>query len=271
MMADRVQFSIDGYPVHAATGGRAHARGGRLAVFVHGAGLDHTVWSWQSRWLAFRGWNVLAIDLPGHGGSAGIPLTDIGAMAQWLLAVIMAAGAESATVIGHSMGSLIALEAAALAPSRIDGLVLIGSAATMPVHPDLLAAAQANQQSAIDMVNLWGFGYRAGIGGSAAPGFWMVGAGERILQRARQGVLYADLAACNGYRNGLAAAAKVRAPTLLVSGERDQMTPLKSARQLAAAIPSARLLVLAGAGHMLLTERPDELLDALAERLDAIQ
>ncbi len=253
--------------MHAATGGRAHARGGRIAVFVHGAGLDHTVWAWQSRWLAFRGWNVLALDLPGHGHSAGRPLTDIASMAQWLIAVIMAVGAEAATVIGHSMGSLIALEAAALAPSRIDGLVLIGSAAAMPVHPDLLAAAQANQQSAIDMVNLWGYGYSAGIGGCAAPGFWMVGAGERILQRAGHGVLHADLAACNGYRNGLAAAASVRAPTLLISGERDQMTPLKSARQLAAAIPAARLLVLAGAGHMLLAERPGELLDAFSEQL----
>lgn len=266
-MTDLVQFSINGYSVHAATGGRSHARGGRLAVLVHGAGLDHTVWAWQSRWLAFRGWNVLALDLPGHGRSAGPPLTDIGAMAQWLVTVITAAGADTAALIGHSMGSLVALEAAALAPTRVDGLVLIGSAPTMPVHPDLLAAAQANLQSAIDMVNLWGYGYSAGMGGSPAPGVWMVGAGERILQRAGPGVLYADLAACNGYRGGLERAAAVNVPTLLVSGERDQMTPLKRARQLAAAIPAARLLVLAGAGHMLLAERPNELLDALAEHL----
>lgn len=269
-MGDIAQFSVNGHFVHAAAGGRAHVRGRRLAVFVHGAGLDHTVWAWQSRWLAFRGWNVLALDLPGHGRSAGPPLTDIRAMAEWLIAVISAAGAAAATVIGHSMGSLVALDAAALVPSRIDGLVLIGSAATMPVNADLLAAAQANQQGAIDMVNLWGYGYSAGMGGSPAPGVWMIGTGERILQRAGPGVLYADLAACNGYRDGLAAAGRVSAPTLLVSGERDQMTPLKSARQLAAAIPAARLLILAGAGHMLLAERPDELLDALAEHLGAV-
>jgi pimeloyl-ACP methyl ester carboxylesterase len=253
--------------VYAATGGRTHAPGQRYAVFVHGAGLDHTVWALQSRWLAFRGWNVLAVDLPGHGQSDGSPLTDIGAMAEWLLALLTAAGADKAALIGHSMGALIALEAAAQFPSRVDGLVLIGSAASMPVHPDLLAAAQANQQAAIDMVNLWGYGYSAGLGGSAAPGVWMVGAGERVLQRARPGVLYADLAACNAYRTGLEAAARVVAPTLLVSGERDQMTPLKNARQLAAAIATARLLELPGAGHMLLAERPDELLEALAGEL----
>jgi len=170
-------------------------------------------------------------------------------------------------LIGHSMGSLIALETAARAPERTLQLVLIGSAAAMPVHPDLLAAAQANRHEAIDMVNLWGYGQRAGLGGSAAPGVWMTGAGERILERAGPGVLYADLAACNAYGTGLEAARKVTAPTLLISGERDQMTPLKSALKLAAAIPGARLRSLARAGHMLMAERPDELLAAFKSEL----
>lgn len=261
-----MQLIVNGHATHVATGGRVHAAGQPWAVFVHGAGLDHTVWALQSRWLAFRGWNVLAVDLPGHGRSEGAPLTSIGAMADWLVALLDAAGAPTAAVIGHSMGSLIALEAAARAPARVDRLILIGSAATMPVHPDLLAAAQANQQAAIDMVNLWGYGQAAGLGGSAAPGVWMVGAGERVLQRARPGVLHCDLAACNAFK-GLEVAAAVRAPTLLVSGERDQMTPLKNARQLAAAIPGAQLTVLPGAGHMLLAECPDALLDAFRAHL----
>ena len=137
----------------------------------------------------------------------------------------------------------------------------------MPVHPELLAAAAANDHAAIDMVNLWGYGYRAGLGGSRAPGVWMAGAGERILERAPPGVLHNDLAACNAYRDGLASAAKLAAPTLLICGERDQMTPLKSARALAAAIPGVVLLTLAGAGHMLMAERPDEVLDAIANHL----
>ena len=262
-----MKFSIDGQAAYAATGGRAHGADRPFAVFIHGAGLDHTVWALQSRWLAFHAWNVLAVDLPGHGRSDGSPRPDIGAMADWVLAIAAAAGAGSAALIGHSMGALVALEAAARKPERVSSLVLVGSAAVMPVHPDLLAAAKANAHAAIDMVNLRGYGYAAGIGGSAAPGVWMVGAGERILERARPGALYSDLAACNGYADGLKSAAQVRAPSLLVSGTKDQMTPLRSARTLAAAIAGARLVALEGAGHMLLAERPDELMAALQTHL----
>jgi pimeloyl-ACP methyl ester carboxylesterase len=234
---------------------------------VHGSGLDHTVWALQSRWLAFHGWNVLALDLPGHGRSDGPPLPDIGAMARWLAAVITAAQATSAVLIGHSMGSLIALETAARFPDQVRSLVLIGTAAAMPVHPDLLAASAANQHAAIDMVNLWGYGYAAGLGGSRAPGVWMVGAGERILEKAKSGVLHTDLAACNAYRDGLAAASAVKAAVLLICGANDQMTPLKNGRALAQRMSSATFVALEGAGHMLLAERPYEVQDAIAKHL----
>jgi len=262
-----VKFSIEGRAAYAATGGRGHEPNRPFAVFIHGAGLDHTVWALQSRWLAVHGWNGLAVDLAGHGRSEGPPRPDIGAMADWVLAVATAAGADSAALIGHSMGALVALEAAAREPGRVSSLVLVGSAASMPVHPDLLAAAKANDHAAIDMVNLWGHGYAAGLGGSAAPGVWMVGAGERTLERAPPGVLHNDLAACNAYADGLVSAARVRAPALLISGSKDQMTPLKSARTLATAIPGARLVALEGAGHMLLAERPDDLMAALQTHL----
>jgi pimeloyl-ACP methyl ester carboxylesterase len=177
------------------------------------------------------------------------------------------AQAQTAVLIGHSMGSLAALAAAASAPERVNRLVLISTAATMSVHPDLLAAARANKHAAIDMVNLWGFGPVAGLGGSRAPGLWMVGAGERILEGAQPGVLHSDLAACDAYREGLGAAAKIQVPTLVMAGEKDQMIPLKSARILASAIPASQLVVLEGAGHMLMAERPDEVLRALAAHL----
>ncbi len=259
-----MRFIIDGHAVFGATGGRAHEASRPLALFIHGAGLDHTVWALQSRWLAFHGWNVLALDLPGHGRSQGPPLPTIAAMAAWVAAVVEAAGAKSAALIGHSMGALIALEAAARFPGRVGSLVLIAPAAAMAVHPDLLAASAANDHAAIDMVNLWGHGYTAGLGGSRAPGVWMVGAAERILEKAAPGVLHNDLQACNAYREGLAAAAHVAAPTLLICGERDQMTPLKAGRALAAGIAGAAVVALKGAGHMLLAERPYEVQDAVA-------
>jgi pimeloyl-ACP methyl ester carboxylesterase len=208
---------------------------------------------------------VLAVDLPGHGKSGGAPLPSIVAMADWIVALLDAVGAAKARLIGHSMGSLIALDAAARHGDRISSIALIGAAAAMPVHQDLLAAAAANSQGAIDMVNLWGHGGPAVMGGSLAPGLWMIGAAQRVLQKAEPGVLHNDLAACNAYAEGLSTASKITCPATLVLGQRDAMTPLSAGKKLGAAIDGARLAVLEGAGHMLMAERPDEVLAALRD------
>jgi pimeloyl-ACP methyl ester carboxylesterase len=258
-----MRFFVNGVSTYAATGGRDFDSALPLVVFLHGGGLDHTVWALLARWFAHRGASVLAPDLPGHGRSGGEVLSSIAAMADWTAALIEAAGARKATLIGHSMGSLIVLETAARHPDRVTALGLIGTAAAMPVSRELLAAAQANDHAALDMVDIWGHGFRASLGGSLAPGMWMLGGGMRLLERARPGVLFADLSACNDYRDGLAAAAKVTAPAILVLGERDLMTPAKAGAELAAALPKAQVVALKGAGHMLMSERPDEVLDAL--------
>jgi pimeloyl-ACP methyl ester carboxylesterase len=135
----------------------------------------------------------------------------------------------------------------------------------MPVSSDLLNAAKTDDHAAIDMVSLWGLGFRASLGGSLAPGLCMLGGAERLLERARPGLLFNDLSACNDYRDGLTSAARVTAPTVLVLGERDLMTPAKAGKALAAAIPAARTVVIEGAGHMLMSERPDEVLAALRD------
>jgi pimeloyl-ACP methyl ester carboxylesterase len=161
------------------------------------------------------------------------------------------------------MGSLIALETAARHPAKVSALGLIGTAATMSVGPDLLKAAEANDHEAVDMVSIWGLGYQAELGGSLAPGLWMHFGAQRVLEQNRPGVLFNDLAACNAYQNALAAAAKITVPTTLILGERDMMTPAKAGKTLAAAIPNSRTVVLRGVGHMMMVERPDELLAAL--------
>ena len=260
-----MELVVDGMKTYAATGGRDHDPALPLIVFLHGAGLDHTVWALLARWFAHRGWGVLAPDLPGHGRSDGEPLDSIRAMADWTATLIAAAGASKATIIGHSMGSLVALETAARHGERVTSIGLIGTAAAMPVSRDLLAAAEADDHAAIDMVCIWGYGFRAGIGGSLAPGMWMLGGAERLLARARPGILFKDLRACSDYRDGLAAAARVTAPATLVLGERDVMTPAKAGRELAAALRNARVVALEGAGHMLMSERPDEVLDAVRD------
>jgi pimeloyl-ACP methyl ester carboxylesterase len=258
-----MRLVVDGAEVFAGTGGRDLDPALPAMIFLHGAGFDHSIWALLARSFAHHGFGVLAPDLPGHGRSAGAPLASIAALADWTAALIDAAGVTAAGLVGHSMGSLVALEAAARCPEKVAALSLIATAAPMRVSDDLLNAAKANDHAAIDMISLWGYGYDATLGGSQVPGLWMLGGGERLLEHARPGVLFADLSACNDYRDALAAAAKVTVPSVVIQGSRDVMTPAKSGKAIAAAIPSCRLTVLEGAGHMLMSERPDEVLAAL--------
>jgi pimeloyl-ACP methyl ester carboxylesterase len=257
-----MQLSVNGSQTFAATGGQPFDPKLPTVVFLHGAGFDHSAWALHSRWFAHHGFGVLAPDLPGHGRSQGKPLTSIEALADWTIALLDAAGAANAKLIGHAMGSLIALEAAARHPSRVSELCLIATSDAMAVSADLLGAAEKNEHDAIDMVSIWGLGFPAEIGGSLAPGVWMHGGAQRTLEAAGPGVLHADLAACNAYRNAVAAARAANIPVTLILGERDMMTSVKNGRALAAAFPSARTVVLKGAGHMLMAERPDEVLAA---------
>ena len=258
-----MQLSVNGIDTFIATGGRAFDASPPTLVLLHGAGFDHTTWALHSRWFVHHGYGVLAPDLPGHGRSAGAPLSTIAAMADWTAALLDAAGTAKAWLVGHSMGSLIALETAARHPAKVSALGLIGTAATMTVGPDLLKAAEANDHGAVDMVSIWGLGYQAELGGSLAPGLWMHGGAERVLEQSRPGVLFKDLAACNAYQGALAAAAGITVPATIILGERDMMTPARAGRALAAALPNSRTVVLRGAGHMMMVERPDELLAAL--------
>jgi pimeloyl-ACP methyl ester carboxylesterase len=258
-----MNLTVNGKDVFAATGGRDFDKSLPAVVLIHGAGFDHSAWALHSRWFAHHGFAVLVPDLPGHGRAQGPALKSIADMADWIAALLDAAGASKARLIGHSMGSLIALETAARHPAKVSALSLIGTAATMTVGPDLLKAAEANDHDAIDMVSIWGLGFDAEIGGSLAPGMWMHGGAQRVLQHCGPGVLFSDLSACNSYQDALAAAAKVTVPTTLILGEKDMMTPAKAGKALAAAIPHARTVMLRGAGHMMMSERPDELLAAL--------
>jgi pimeloyl-ACP methyl ester carboxylesterase len=261
-----MQLAVNGLDTFAATGGKDFDPALPTIVLLHGAGFDHSTWALHSRWFAHHGHGVLAPDLPGHGRTSGAPLATIADMAEWTAALIDAAGVATARLVGHSMGSLIALETAARHPAKVSALSLIGTAATMTVGPDLLKAAEANDHAAIDMVSIWGLGFQAELGGSLAPGLWMHSGAQRVLERCRPGVLFNDLSACNAYQNALAAAAQIKVPATFILGERDMMTPAKAGKALAAALPNSRTVVLRGAGHMMMAEQPDQLLAALGER-----
>ncbi len=258
-----MELSVDGDSVFAATGGRAHDPALPAVVFIHGAGMDHTVWALQARYFAHHGRSVLAPDLLGHGRSEGEPLAAIADMADWLVRLLDAQGIEAAALAGHSMGALIALDCAARHGDRVRALALLGAAPAMPVHPDLLAAAEANNHVAFDLVTSWAHGETGHFGGNLAPGIWLMGGGERLLERAAPGLLHRDLAACATYDQGLERAAAVSCPTLLILGAQDRMTPAKAGRKLADAIPSAQSTIIEGCGHMMMTEKPNETLDAM--------
>jgi pimeloyl-ACP methyl ester carboxylesterase len=258
-----VNLVVDGKQAYAYTGGRAFDPALPAVVFIHGAEHDHCVWGLQSRYLAHHGRGVLAVDLPGHGRSQGPPLDSVEAIADWVLALLGAAGLEQAALVGHSMGSLIAVECAARYPTRISRIALIGTAFPMRVSDELLEATRSNEPLAQDMVNIWSHSAYAHYPGSPGPGFWVIGTNLRLMQRQKPGVMHVDFAACNSYANGSAAAAQVACPALLVLGKRDIMTPPRATRELVGALKDKRVIEIAGSGHALMAEKPDEVLDAL--------
>ena len=258
-----MDLMVDGHKVHVTTGGVAPDGAGPAVVLIHGAGLDRSVWSMQARYLAHKGIDTYVPDLPGHGHSDGEPIPDIPAMGDWIIRFMDAVGVEKAVIAGHSMGSLITLETAARHPERVSGIVMIGAAQTMPVHPDLLAAAEANDSLAHELITDWGFGSAPHIGGHPQPGTWVMGGGLATFANGPAGALANDLAACNAY-DGLESAGRVKCPALFILGSEDKMTPLKSGRALAEAIAGAKVQVMSRTGHMLMAERPRDVAKLLA-------
>ena len=230
-------------------------------VFVHGAGLDHSWFGLQSRYFGYHGYNVLAVDLPGHGRSAGPPLPTIGGMADWIFEVVNSLKMEKTSIVGHSMGSLVGLECALRQPERVERIVLIGTAYPMTVGEEFLDAARRDHHDAFDMHAIWSHAPRVPLGANPNPGMWMYGDTLARLARLAPGVLYNDLKACNEYRLSGAAAC----PALFILGRQDAMTPPRNSKSLQEKIPQSKSVVIDPSGHSLMAEAPDATLDALVE------
>lgn len=262
-----MDIQLQGHAIRLYHGGSAFDKNRPAILLLHGAGHDHSVWTFQARHLAQRGFTIVAPDLPAHGRSAGPQLSSIEALAAWTLALADALELDRIRLAGHSMGSLIALAATAAAPQRITALALLGSIAPMPVAPALLLAAQEDRARAHGMINQWSYTPRGQLGASPTPGSWLTGANLSLMERQAPGVLATDLAACNAWQDGLATAGRVVCPTLLICGERDQMTPPRAVKPLRDALVNAqggaRMMEIPGAGHALMAEAPDAISDAL--------
>jgi pimeloyl-ACP methyl ester carboxylesterase len=266
-----MRLQVHGRDVYAYTGARAFDAPLPTIVFVHGAAHDHSVFGLQSRYFAHHGRNVLAVDLPAHGRSAGPALASVEAIAGWIAALLDAAGVQEAALVGHSMGALATLEAAARMPARVTRLALLGPAVPMAVSDELLEAAGRDDHVAFELINGWSHSAGKQLGGNTFPGLWMTGQNMRLMERSQPRVLATDLMACKLYANGLEAAARIRCPALVVLGARDIMAPPKGAQALIDALPDARVVVLPDTGHALMAEQPDAVLDALRPFVFAAQ
>jgi len=262
-----MEINVNGQKAYAYTGGKTFDPKLPAVLFIHGGEQDHSVWGLQSRYLAHHGYGVLAVDLPGHGRSGGAALARIAEMADWIVAVLDWAGVRTAALVGHSMGSLVALDCAARYPQRITRIALLAFAYPMRVSRELLQATKNDEPAAHAMINAWSHSAYAHYPSNPGPGSWVLGQNLRLMQRQKPGVLHADFSACNDYGDGRERAAQIKCPTLFLLAGRDAMTPARGAHEIAGAIPGAKTVTLQDCGHNLMAEKPDEVLDLLAEFL----
>ena len=270
-----MELIVNGNETYCYTGGKAFDAARPTAVFIHGVLNDHSVWGLQSRYLAHHGWNVLAVDLPGHCRSQGDAPSSVEEAADFIIALLGAAGVRRAALVGHSWGSLIALEAAARLKDRVSHLVLVGTAFPMKVSQALLDSSLNEPMKALKLVNVLSSSTLAPPPSALGPGTWVYGAslalGRRVLAgNTEVNVFHRGFKACHSYANGLAAIGAVTCPVLFVLGGQDQMTHPKSARSLIDAAENAGKsveVVTLNVGHNQMTEAPEETLSAIQDFL----
>jgi pimeloyl-ACP methyl ester carboxylesterase len=272
-----MQLTVNGASTYCYTGGKPFDPGRPTVLFIHGVLNDHSVWALQSRYLANHGWNVLAVDLPGHCRSAGEPPASVEAGADFVAGLLDAAGLEKAALVGHSWGSLIALEAASRLKDRITKLVLVGTAFPMKVSPQLLDDSLHDPEKAIHAITVFSWSTLAPPPSVLGPGTWVWGAAKalnrRVLASNREvNLFHRGFQACDSYVNGEQAIAQVTCPILFLLGTSDQMTTpkaaqtlVKAARQAGKAFQVREIRV----GHHQMAEKPDDTLQALKEFLQA--
>ncbi len=265
-----MKLIVNDREAYAYTGGKTFNPALPSLVFIHGAMNDHSVWTLLARSFAHHGYNVFAVDLPGHGRSAGPVLESVEACAGWIWDLLDTAGVEQAALAGHSMGSLIALEAAGQQPERATRLLMIGTAYPMKVSDALLDTARETPLKAIDMVNAFSHSGWAAKPSYPGPGAWLQGGSRALMRRmlAQQtevNLFEHDFKVCDRYAGGLEAAVRVICPVSLLLGERDQMTsPKQTASLIAALKPWVYKLP---AGHALMAEAPEQMLTAMRQAL----
>ncbi len=268
-------LQVNGAQTYFYTGGKPFDATRPTVVFIHGVLNDHSVWILQTRYLANHGWNVLAVDLPGHCKSGGEAPSSVEEAADFIGALLDAAGVRRAALVGHSWGSLIALEAASRLQDRVSHLVLVGTAFPMKVAPALIEASLNDPVRALTMVNVFSRSTLAAPPSALGPGTWVYGAGMALGKRVlasnpKVNVFHRGFVACDRYANGEQAIAAITCPVLFLLGAQDQMTQPRSAQSLiktAQAAGKAVKVLSLPVGHHQMTETPDATLFAIRDFL----
>jgi len=268
-----MELIVNASKTYCYTGGKPFDAVKPTVVFIHGVLNDHSVWILQTRWFAHHGFNVLAPDVPGHGRSEGEPPASVEAGAKFVFDLLDAAGVKSAALVGHSFGSLIAVEAAGSQPKRVSHLAMVGTASPMKVSPALLDASLNQPMKAIDMVNTFSHSMLAPPPSALGPGTWLYGGSKALMKRVlasnpRVNVFHTGFKACDDYCGGEAAMAKVTCPVLFILGKDDMMTLPRMAQPLIDKAPRSKTVLLKS-GHQLMTEAPDGVLFALRDFIKA--
>ena len=258
-----MNITIDRKKVFIATSGKEFDPEKRTWVFIHGSAMDHTIWATFNRYFTSIGINVLAVDLPGHGKSSGKPLNKIEDISDWLVKVFKKLKLKQAIVAGHSMGALIAYDFAARYPQHCEAAVLLGFCLPMPVNQMLLDLSEANDHRAYEMIIDFGYAPNSKIGAAQAPGLWMTEGGMRLMEESRPDTLFNDFTACNNYTPDEDLAENISCPVLFIAGAADKMTPVRGMMPWVKKIGQSQLEVIPRCGHMMMMEKPNQVIKAL--------
>ena len=255
-------FQLENKNIHVSDSGQGIDINKDTIVFLHGSGLSHIVWSLAEQFFSSKNYNVLSIDLPGHGNSDGPCLDSIEKIADWMEKVFDKLKLKNLILVGHSQGCLEILEYSSRYKERLKKLVFVGGSNKMPVHPDLIELAQSGHSDAVKLMMKWGYeGSKKFIGGNPV---------EKIIQSPRDisEILAVDLNACNNYSNGSEAAKVIDLPSMLIFGELDKMVNLESGKKFSNLIKNSTTHVIKGCGHMIMIEKAFEMREKILEFLN---
>ena len=255
-------FQLENKNIHVSDSGQGIDMNKDTIVFLHGSGLSHIVWSLAEQFFSSKNYNVLSIDLPGHGNSDGPCLDSVEKIADWMEKVFDKLKLKNLILVGHSQGCLEILEYSSRYKERLKKLVFVGGSNKMPVHPDLIELAESGHSDAVKLMMKWGYeGSKKFIGGNPV---------EKIIQSPRDisEILAVDLNACNNYSNGSEAAKVIDLPSMLIFGELDKMVNLEAGKKFSNLIKNSTTHVIKGCGHMIMIEKAFEMREKILEFLN---